>query len=364
MIHLYLCCNVHPKQISCDLGSEYLLNLDQFLQKMGIRLTSDGTNIKSTTSVAELSIRLLKTALRQTSLHNPRLWPQYLPQCIQVINSLPLYDTKVSRNMLFYNPQIYQNMVYAQFGLQGLSHLQQDTKLQHLLQKRKDLLQKQATKFQPRFKKFDLVFLTHQSKLAKHDSNEISPVAHSLHYVTQPGFTSSSICNVFDGSSRRVQNTKLHLLSWTNLVNLRGVLQDHQMADLGKDLLRSNRYLAPDQSKTWKTILDPTDIPEQVFKQLCDDLEHNEQLLPQVDIDSDQQETNETLEQDDLLEGQYKRRTTRSGRTYLAACLRALVRPIPPNNTPSKVSATSVGKPRPPCLVLRRLSTERKQGKS
>ena len=361
MIHLYLCCNVHPKQISCDLGSEYLLSLDQFLQTMGIKLTSQGTNIKSTTSIAELSIRLLKTALRQTSLHDPRLWPQYLPQCIQVINSLPLYDTKVSRNMLFYNPQIYQNMVYAQFGLQGLSHLQQDTKLQHLLQKRKDLLQKQATKFQPRFKKFDLVFLTHQSKLAKHDSNELSPVAHSLHYVTQPGFTSSSICNVFDGSSRRVQNTKLHLLSWTDLVNLRGVLQDHQMADLGKDLLRSNRYLAPDQSKTWKTILDPTDIPDQVFEQLCDDLEHNEQLLPQVEIDSEQQETNDTLEQDDLLESQYKRRTTRSGRTYLAACLSALVRPEPLDDTPTKVSAISVVKPRQSCLVLKRLCKEKKQ---
>ena len=77
------------------------------------------------------------------------------------------------------------NLVY-----QGLSHLEQDKKLQHLLQKRRDLLQKQATKFQPKFKKYDLVFLTHQSKLPVHDSNEISPVAHSLHFVTMPGFTS------------------------------------------------------------------------------------------------------------------------------------------------------------------------------
>ena len=133
------------------------------------------------------------------------------------------------------------------------------------------------------------------------------------------------------------------------------------MADLGKDLLRSNRYLAPDQSKTWKTILDPTDIPDQVFEQLCDDLEHNEQLLPQVEIDSEQQETNETLKQDDLLEGQYKRRTTRSGRTYLAACLSALVRPEPLDDTPTKVSAISVVQPRQSCLVLKRLCKEKKQ---
>ena len=86
--------------------------------------------------------------------------------------------------MLYYNPRIYQSIVYAQFGHQGLSYLEQDKKLQQLLQKRKDLLQKHATKFQPKFKKHDLVFLTHQNKLAVHDSNEISPVAHSLRFVT------------------------------------------------------------------------------------------------------------------------------------------------------------------------------------
>ena len=165
--------------------------------------------------------------------------------------------------------------------------------------------------------------LTHQSKLAVHDSNEISPVAHSLYFVTQPGFTSSKICNVFDGSSRKVQNEKLHLLCWTDLVNLRGVLQDHQLADLGKDLLRSNKYLAPDQSKTWKSIIDPTNVSEQVFDQLCGELQTNDPLLPQVEVGSDHQENKDKLQQDDLSEGQYNRRTTRSGKTYLAACLRA-----------------------------------------
>ena len=89
----FFCCNTHLRQISCDLGSEYLINLDLYLQQLGIRLTRDGSGVKSTTSIAELSISLLKTCLRQASLHDPRMWPQYLPQCIHVINSLPLYDT-------------------------------------------------------------------------------------------------------------------------------------------------------------------------------------------------------------------------------------------------------------------------------
>ena len=137
MLQLYLCCNTHPRQISCDLGSEYLLNLDQYLQPLNIRLTSDGSGVKSTTSVAELSIRLLKTCLRQASLHDPRMWPQYLPQCIQVINSLPLYDTKISRNLLYCNPNIYQSLVYSQFAKQDINYLEQEEKLQQLIQKKK-----------------------------------------------------------------------------------------------------------------------------------------------------------------------------------------------------------------------------------
>ena len=128
MLQLFLCCNTHPRQISCDLGSDYLINLYQYLQPLGIRLTSDGTGVKSTTSVAELSIRLLKTCLRQASLHDPRMWPQYLPQCVQVINSLPLYDTKISRNLLYYNPNIYQSLVYTQFARQGVNYLEQEKK--------------------------------------------------------------------------------------------------------------------------------------------------------------------------------------------------------------------------------------------
>ena len=88
MLQLYLCCNLHPRQVSVDMGTEFSVNLDRFLQPLNIRLTSDGTGVKSTTFVAEMSIRLLKTCLRQASLHNPRLWPQYLPQCLQIINSL------------------------------------------------------------------------------------------------------------------------------------------------------------------------------------------------------------------------------------------------------------------------------------
>ena len=106
------------------MGTEYSLNLDKFLQPLNIRLTSDETCVKSTTSVVEMSIRILKTCLRQASLHNPRLWPQYLPQCLQIINSLPLYDTGVSRNLLFFNPNIYQSLVYAQVAKQGVDYLE------------------------------------------------------------------------------------------------------------------------------------------------------------------------------------------------------------------------------------------------
>ena len=135
------------------------------------------------------------------------------------------------------------------------------------------------------------------------------------------------------------------------------------MADLGKDLLRRNIYLSPDQSRTWKSILDPNNVPDQVFDKLCSELEQEDQLLPRVDFDFDQQEVPETLTKDDLSEGQFKHRTTRSGKLYLTACMCALVRPTRSDNAPTKVSAISVHKPGPSCLVLRRLSKENKQTK-
>ena len=65
MLQLYPYCNPHPRQISCDMGTEFSVNLDKFLQPLNFRLTSDGTGIKSTTTVAEMSIRLFKTSARR-----------------------------------------------------------------------------------------------------------------------------------------------------------------------------------------------------------------------------------------------------------------------------------------------------------
>ena len=64
-------------------------------------------------------------------------------------------------------------------------------------------------------------------------------------------------------------------------------------------------------------------VSQQVFDQLCSELQQNDQFLPQVEVDSDQQEIPDKLQQDTLSKGQHDRRTTRSGKTYLAACLRA-----------------------------------------
>ena len=161
-----------------------------------------------------------------------------------------LYNTKVSRNLLFYNPNIFQSLVYAQVAKQGVDYLEQEKKIDPLIQKRKDLLKKNSTQFQPRFWKNDLVFLTHWTKLPIHDSNELSPVANSMHFVIEPGPTSSKIAHVFNGTTRKVPNEKLWLIHWTDMASMRTALRDHQQADLSAELLRSNRFLSADQSKT------------------------------------------------------------------------------------------------------------------
>ena len=92
-----------------------------------------------------------------------------------------------------------------------------------------------------------------------------------MHFVIEPGPTSSKIAHVFKGSTRKVPNEKLHLIHWTDLASMRTALRDHQLSDLGKDLLRSNRFLSADQSKTWRSIIDPDSIPQNFFDQLSKD---------------------------------------------------------------------------------------------
>ena len=144
---------------------------------------------------------------------------------------------------------------------------------------------------------------------------------------------------------------------------MRTVFQDHQLADLGKDLLRSNRYLSPDKSKTWRSIIDPTNVSPQVFDQLCNDL--TDHFLPQTESDFDQSGTSDKLQTDDLSKGEHQQRRTRIGRAYLGACIRAPVRPMQPNHTQGKVSAGPVASVQLSCLVknkpLQRAKNHRKK---
>ena len=52
---------------------------------------------------------------------------------------------------------------------------------------------------------------------------------------------------------------------------MRTALRDHQLADLGKDLLRSNCFLSADLFNTSRTIFDPDSIPQEIFDQLTKD---------------------------------------------------------------------------------------------
>ena len=135
-----------------------------------------------------------------------------------------------------------------------------------------------------------MVFLTQWTKLPVHDSNEISPVPNSLHFIVELGTTSSKISHVFNGTTREVPNEKLQLVHWTDLASMRSALRDHQLADLSKDLLRSNRFLSKNQSNTWKSILDPHDIPEDVFDQLSKDANSGDHYVTQLDFDPNQED--------------------------------------------------------------------------
>ena len=95
---------------------------------------------------------------------------------------------------------------------------------------------------------------------------------------------------------------------------MRTALRDHQLADLGKDLLRSNRFLSADLFNTSRTIFDPDSIPQEIFDQLSNDSDSKDHFLPQMESDPSQEETLDKPHNNDLSTGEYQHRRTRSGR--------------------------------------------------
>ena len=73
IIH-FLCASVIPRVIICDMGSEFMKNLDIFLAQYNISLQASQPYHKGSTAAAESTINLVKSALRRICEADPSEW--------------------------------------------------------------------------------------------------------------------------------------------------------------------------------------------------------------------------------------------------------------------------------------------------
>ena len=104
----FLCCMVHPRLCQADQGTEYSQKLSDYLAKYNISLESSAPYYKGTTSQAESSIHLAKSALRAICLVDHSNWADSPPLIVNSLNQTFLCK-KTLRNSLFYNPLVFQN---------------------------------------------------------------------------------------------------------------------------------------------------------------------------------------------------------------------------------------------------------------
>ena len=83
-----------PQVICSDHGSEFRKDLKVELAKINIQLQATTPYFKGTTAVAELSVKLIKRAMKKICLYDSRNWPENLPLVLDALNNSQLYKYK------------------------------------------------------------------------------------------------------------------------------------------------------------------------------------------------------------------------------------------------------------------------------
>merc|ERR1712074_149524 len=90
-IFTHICATSRPASVAVDHGSEFKSGRQDQLASYNIALEATSPYIKSSTSTAECSIRLLKRALKRICLYDPANWDQQLPLVLDAVNNSSFY---------------------------------------------------------------------------------------------------------------------------------------------------------------------------------------------------------------------------------------------------------------------------------
>ena len=257
----YISCHVTPDEIRTDMGTEFCQDLQNFLSKYNILHTAVKPFKKGSTSQAEVCIKLAKQGLRQLCLANQKTWPELIPNLVQGLNAAPLSGTKVSRNQLFYSPFSHQNpLKLGKLAWPEQLFDMHYSNLKYIIDRRKSNLKKRAVMDRVQYQPGNIVLGVNYpvTKPAGEDLNsqELQMTVRSIFYVKEVAPTHLRVINLFSGAEKNLPREFVVKLTLLDLAQLQTFLKSHQLQKLSNNLFKANKYLSPDQSKTWSYLLD------------------------------------------------------------------------------------------------------------
>ena len=275
----YLSSHPIPSEIKADFGSEFKRDLDSFLSRYNIQLNSSKPFSKGSTGSAEAAIRLLKGGLRQLCLANTSNWPELIPLLIQGLNSTGLYGTATTRQQLYFSPYSFANNLHLD-GLLWPEIIFNENyeRLQFIINKRKKNLKTRQNMDKISYQEGNLVLaINHpvsQSNDQKGKSQELRLTTRGVYYVTRVCPAHLRLVGLFTGETRNMPREYVTKITLSNLTQLQTYLQSYQLSKISDSLFRANKFLSPDQEKTWQFLLNRNQNKdlEQVYYD--EDLDH------------------------------------------------------------------------------------------
>ena len=263
---------------------------------------------KGSTSSAKSAIAVCKGALRQLCLAHTATWPELLPTLLQAINSQGLYGTTTSRAQLYFSPYSWQNSVKLNkmlFPEQLFS--ENHDKMKFIVNKRQENLKKRQIPDSTSYQVGNLVFgINVPSSKTKDGSNELKMTVEGLYYCKKVFPRHLRLVGVFNGKQRSLPRELCQKVGINQLAELQYQLKSHHLQRISDNMMRANRFVGPDNSRTWQFLMDnrpPISVQPEENDQDIDQTHIPDKSVEQVDIFGDNSENK-------------RPRTTRSGHVY------------------------------------------------
>ena len=325
----YLSSHPIPSEIKADFGSEFKQELDLFLAKYNIILTGSKPYSKGSTSNAEAAIRLVKGALRQLCLSHTSNWPELIPILIQGLNNQSLYGTGTSRSQLYFSPYSHPNALKLNNLLFPECIFNDNyTKLTSIIKRRRSRLTTKQILDKTKYQQGNIVLATNvPSSKSDGTSQELSMTVTGIYYVKTVHPSHLRLIGLFTGEERNLPREFCQKISLDNLSRLQFQLQTLQLQKISDNLFRANKYLSPDESKTWnfllnknKRLFDNSDPPPIDHETTASSTKNKSSLkYPEQDIVLESESPDQPLNVYGEIEDQDVQKPTkflRSGRAY------------------------------------------------